>query len=43
MADDECRREIYLDPLEAWQSFREALRIRLMMSIEAARHSSAAG
>ncbi len=34
MADDECRREIYLDPLEAWESFREALRIRLQTAIE---------
>lgn len=43
LRDGSCTREIYLDPLEAWQSFREALRIRLMMSIEAARRSSAAG
>lgn len=28
------RREVFTDPLEAWQSFREALRIRLQTAIE---------
>ena len=41
MDDGSCRREIYLDPLEAWEAFREALRIRMKASVEASRRCCA--
>ena len=34
ISSGEWNREVYDDPREAWRSFREGLRIRLMMAIE---------